>query len=130
MKLERDGKSVEITVGKQEMISLVSEAGVFSQGSDYWYPDSVFQAAGLGLQWANSILVTMVRVVGSLFTGGANINEFTGPIGLVTIVDQAISLGLRIVIFITGFISLNLGVVNMIPFPALDGEGCCLPFWR
>jgi len=121
VKLERDGKSFEITVSKQEMISLVSEAGVFSQGSDYWYPDNVLQAAGLGLQWANSILVTMVRVVGSLFTGGANINEFTGPIGLVTIVDQAISLGLRIVIFITGFISLNLGVVNMIPFPALDG---------
>jgi len=39
----------------------------------------------------------------------------------VTVVNQAVSLGLRIVIFLTGFISLNLGVVNMIPFPALDG---------
>lgn len=121
VQVERNGVPLELTVSKSEVISLVSEAGVFAQGSDYWYPDSVFQAAALGLQWANSILVTMVRVVGSLFTGRANLNEFTGPIGLVTVVNQAVSLGLRIVIFLTGFISLNLGVVNMIPFPALDG---------
>lgn len=119
--LEREGEELELTVSKDEMIALISEAGVFEQGSGYWYPDNVIQAAGLGVRWANSILVAMVRVVGSLFTGGANLNEFTGPIGLVTIVDQAVNMGFRIVIFLAGFISLNLGVVNMIPFPALDG---------
>lgn len=119
--LERDGQVVDLTMTKNEMIALVSEVGAFSQGSDYWYPDSPVEAAVLGVQWANDLLITMVKVVGSLFTGGANINEFTGPIGLVTIVDQAVSLGTRIVLFLAGFISLNLGVINMIPFPALDG---------
>ncbi|MFA7427787.1 site-2 protease family protein, partial [Mesotoga sp.] len=119
--IEREGQTIELTVSKNEMIALVGEAGAFAQGSDYWYPDSAFEAVGLGIQWANNLLFTMVKVVGSLFTGGANINEFTGPIGLVTIVDQAVSLGLRIVLFFAGFISLNLGVINLIPFPALDG---------
>jgi len=119
--IEREGQTIELTVSKNEMIALVGEAGAFAQGSDYWYPDSALEAAGLGIQWANNLLFTMVKVVGSLFTGGTGINEFTGPIGLVTIVDQAVSLGLRIVLFLAGFISLNLGVINLIPFPALDG---------
>jgi regulator of sigma E protease len=119
--IEREGQIMELTVSKNEMIALVAEAGAFAQGSDCWYPDSALKAVGLGVQWANNLLFTMVKVVGSLFTGGASINEFTGPIGLVTIVGQAVSLGLRIVLFLAGFISLNLGVINLIPFPALDG---------
>jgi regulator of sigma E protease len=119
--VEREGQLINMTVSKNEMIALVEEAGAFAQGSSYWYPDTALEAAGLGIQWANNLLITLVKVVGSLFTGGANINEFTGPIGLVTIVDQAVSLGLRIVLYLAGFISLNLGVINLIPFPALDG---------
>ena len=44
-----------------------------------------------------------------------------GPIGIAGIVGSAAHLGFTYLIMITALISINLGVINLIPFPALDG---------
>ena len=45
----------------------------------------------------------------------------TGPIGIVTIATRAGNLGLQYLVQLMALISLNLAVLNLIPFPALDG---------
>ena len=56
-----------------------------------------------------------------IIQGTANFSDVAGPIGIAGIVGNAAELGFTYLIMITAIISINLGVINLIPFPALDG---------
>lgn len=51
----------------------------------------------------------------------ADLSQVAGPVGIVGLVDEASSFGLSALLMFTAFISLNLAVINLLPFPALDG---------
>lgn len=117
----RNSTPIELDMSKQELVELISQPNQFESGSGYWYPDGVLNATGLGVRWATDLLGSMFKVISGLFTGGTKLNQFAGPVGLVTLVGAATSAGFRMVLFLVGFISLNLGVINLLPLPALDG---------
>ena len=56
-----------------------------------------------------------------IFSSGKITEGVTGPVGIYNITQQATKLGLSFVIQLTAVISLNLAVINFIPFPGLDG---------
>ncbi|MDL2294000.1 site-2 protease family protein [Ruminococcaceae bacterium OttesenSCG-928-D13] len=56
-----------------------------------------------------------------LITGKMPINLLSGPVGIVSEIGKAALLGWQSVIQLLALISVNLGVVNMLPLPALDG---------
>ena len=57
-----------------------------------------------------------------LFTGGTeSLASVSGPIGLIGIVEQSASMGWVYLLSLIALISINLGVLNVMPFPALDG---------
>ncbi len=64
----------------------------------------------------------MVDTIKQLFIGRANIEEFTGPVGIVTVVGEATEAGWLSLLFLTALLSLNLGILNLIPIPGLDGS--------
>ena len=78
--VEREGQLINLTVSKNEMIALVEEAGAFAQGSSYWYPDTALEAVGLGVQWANNLLIALVGRVESLFTGEPTSTNSPAPL--------------------------------------------------
>lgn len=51
----------------------------------------------------------------------ADFSEVAGPVGIVGLVGEASSYGITALLMFTAFISLNLAVINILPFPALDG---------
>jgi regulator of sigma E protease len=55
------------------------------------------------------------------FTGDANLSQVSGPVGIVGLVGDAAALGFTWLLVFSAFISLNLAVINLLPFPALDG---------
>lgn len=55
------------------------------------------------------------------FSGSPNLSGIVGPVGLVGIVSDASSHGVGNILALTGFISVNLAIINLIPIPALDG---------
>jgi regulator of sigma E protease len=70
--------------------------------------------------WA--ILVTLWSLLAGIFQGQtAALSTVTGPVGLVGVVGSSLSLGLSYLLNLTAIISLNLAVINLLPFPALDG---------
>lgn len=117
----RNGHPVIINTAKSDFISILGMPNVFRQGFNYWYPGNVFEAFSLGVKWAMELLRTMVEIVSNLFTGQSSLREFTGPIGIVKLVGDAAKAGMKMVILLVGLITLNLGVVNLLPLPALDG---------
>lgn len=68
-----------------------------------------------------SMGVTMIKVIGQLFTGDVAVKELSGPVGIVTIVNETSKMGFIYVAYLTALISLNLAIMNLLPFPALDG---------
>ena len=55
------------------------------------------------------------------FIGRADLGALTGPVGIVGIVGDAYKFGFIYLLSFTAFISINLAIINLIPFPALDG---------
>ncbi len=53
--------------------------------------------------------------------GQSDFSQVTGPVGIVGLVGDASKLGFIYLLSFTAFISINLAVINLIPFPALDG---------
>jgi regulator of sigma E protease len=47
--------------------------------------------------------------------------EIIGPVGMVNVIGQASKVGFLNLLYIAAYISVNLGIVNLLPFPALDG---------
>ena len=63
----------------------------------------------------------MVKIIGQLITGKVSTDNLTGPVGIVYMVGDTAKLGVIYLAELTALISLNLAIVNMLPFPALDG---------
>ena len=64
----------------------------------------------------------MFEFIGQLFKGNVNKDDVSGPIGIVAAVGEASKHGFMYVLLFTGLISINLGVFNLLPIPALDGS--------
>ena len=73
-----------------------------------------------------SLAVTVWRSLGDLLTGKYGLNDLSGPVGTVDFigdaVSQAITLeGLQSLFMMIALITVNVGVFNLLPLPALDG---------
>lgn len=78
-----------------------------------------------GFEWTvyltGFIITAFVGIIWSLFTTGSTAVEVSGPIGIAVMTQQAASLGLIAVLNFMAMISVNLAIINILPFPALDG---------
>ena len=68
-----------------------------------------------------SIISTMFLIIGSLFTGKLGLSSLSGPVGMYTIVGESAKVGFQSIMYLTAYLSLNLAVINVLPFSALDG---------
>lgn len=57
----------------------------------------------------------------NIFIGQANFSEVAGPVGIAGVVGDASELGFVNLLTLVAIISINLAVINILPFPALDG---------
>jgi len=65
--------------------------------------------------------IAMLRGIGRIVSGNANKGEIGGPVKIAEISGRAASQGLISFAMFTAVISINLGLVNLLPVPALDG---------
>ena len=68
-----------------------------------------------------SLFKIMIATVKSLFTGGVSVNDLSGPVGIYNIVGEQSKGGLENLLYLLAYLSINVGVINLIPFPAFDG---------
>jgi regulator of sigma E protease len=64
----------------------------------------------------------IVNSLGDLFTGKLGLNQMSGPVGIVKEIGGAAQAGIGSLLFIAALISINLGIFNLLPIPALDGS--------
>lgn len=68
-----------------------------------------------------SVVKTMISIIVNLITGNIGLNALSGPVGMYTVVNTAAKYGIANIIFLMAYLSINLGVLNILPFPAFDG---------
>jgi len=73
------------------------------------------------IQQFSDVFKDTYRTLYSLVTGAANPKYVAGPVGIVQIVHQSWMLGAKEALFWMALISLNLGIMNLLPLPVLDG---------
>ena len=68
-----------------------------------------------------SIIDTMLITLGGLFNGSLSLKSFAGPVGIYSIVGETAKYGLGNILYLVALLSINLGFINILPFPAFDG---------
>lgn len=67
------------------------------------------------------IIISMIETVKYLFNGRLGVNDLSGPVGIYEVVDQEAQNGVNNILYLLAYLSVNVGVINLIPFPAFDG---------
>ena len=67
-----------------------------------------------------SVVSSMFIIIFKLITGKLGLKSLAGPVGMYTVVGESAKLGIQNIVYLTA-LSVNLGVVNILPFPAFDG---------
>ena len=81
-------------------------------------PLSVLKEAGNSVLYYGRIVFTSLL---DLLKGRESINNLSGPVGIVSAIGQAASYGWKDLLQMLALITINLGILNLLPFPALDG---------
>jgi regulator of sigma E protease len=78
---------------------------------------------GMTLTWfvTKSTVVGLYTLISEGIQGKGNFASVTGPVGMVSIVGDAYQFGFVYLLSFAALISVNLAIINLLPFPALDG---------
>jgi regulator of sigma E protease len=83
--------------------------------------DAVVMGFTTTLSLTKQTIIGLLDFFKQMIVGNADFSSVSGPVGIVRIVSDASVLGLVHLISLTALISINLAVINLFPFPALDG---------
>lgn len=123
------GKELKITFernGKEKEVKVTPEVkkGNYLIGIYPEYKKDILGAFTTAIKVTISMLSQMIALFAKLITGnlpGGLEGSLAGPIGVISIVADATKTGIINVLYLASVISLNLGVLNLFPIPALDG---------
>ena len=112
---------------KAELSETRGALGVGQLAQTYHYSghDPVTSAAIAGGElgrWGGLIIGGLGALIGGLITNPTAAPPASGPIGIaVSLADIFLNVGPIVTLYVAGILSVNLGVVNILPFPPLDG---------
>lgn len=75
-----------------------------------------------GIRETGDMLKVMLNFIQTIFKGGVSARDLSGPVGIIYTIGEAAKYGLINLLYLMGFISVNLSVFNLLPIPALDGS--------
>ena len=116
----RDGKTMELEVVFPEATESGQEFGVLDIK-----PVPVDRNLGsiIKFSWRKSVLIVRMcwESIIDLITGRYTLDAVSGPVGISGAIGDAAKAGFPNLLYLTAMISINLGVMNLLPIPALDG---------
>lgn len=126
--IDRKGQRIE----KQGRVGAVQEDDGFGNkfrigrlglapGEPVIEPVSLLRAPVVAIERTGQIIRTMVETLGQIVGGGRSVKELGGPLKIAEVSGQAATLGVESFVFFMALISINLGFINLLPIPMLDG---------
>lgn len=118
-----DGTKEEIKI-KPEIIKdeeTGAESKLFGIQIDAEDTSNVFKSFVYSIRKFNSIISSMVYTIWGLVSGKIGLSALSGPVGIYEVVGETINYGINYFLYILAFLSINVGFINILPFPAFDG---------
>lgn len=112
---ERDGQV------KKANLSTKTDQGRNVIGISFGTGHSVKDAIKGSFLMTGEVIASIFSVFKMMFAGTFKTEMLAGPVGVIQVIGKSTALGLGPLLYILGVISANLGVVNLLPIPALDG---------
>lgn len=116
--VQRDNKNVSINIkaayNKEESRYMIGIGPTIVKGQ-FW------ESLKEGIVKTGVSIKQMVVFLGGIFKGKVSSNDVGGPVAIIKISGEVAKVGIWNLFALTGFLSINLGIINLIPFPALDG---------
>ncbi|WP_343731332.1 RIP metalloprotease RseP [Duganella sp.] len=84
-------------------------------------PSSPFAAVGKAVAKVWETCTMTLKMIGKMITGEASLKNVTGPITIADYAGQTARMGAASYLSFIAFISISLGVMNLLPIPVLDG---------
>lgn len=88
------------------------------------YPPHEFSLAGsvtFGFTQTWEYIKLIIQSLGMLITGEFTLDHLSGPVGIYNYTGQAAAMGILVLMQWAAILSINLGIINLLPLPALDG---------
>ena len=129
MKVERRNQTISISITPiaEELITEEGESqtigriGISLSGRPVMQPSSPFMAPLDGLhatwKWAEFIVIGVYK----LLVGEISTKNIGGPIMIASVSGETAEQGISNLIFLIAVLSMNLGILNLLPIPILDG---------
>lgn len=121
----RDGKDVDLTITPTQTMDpngqMTWVIGAQRQAPEYFERQGFITSAKDAAAQTWSLVRMMGDVLSGLFRGKVSVRELAGPVGIVQMSGQAAQDGFVTLFTWTAYISLNLGLLNLLPIPILDG---------
>jgi regulator of sigma E protease len=126
----RKGQAVHLSVTPKkdatESGQNVYQIGVLPRDESLYKHVSFSEGTKIAVSGTYDTIGRTVDVVGKLFSGRVSIKQLQGPVGISHMAGQAVRRGPMDVIFLMVLISVNLGILNLLPIPILDGGNILL----
>lgn len=119
--VERDGQEVNLSMTPQEVVAGKEKVGQI--GVRYTSPmeknpaKAVVFGAEQTYEWTKRIFT----ILGTLITGNFSIDDLSGPVGIYKATEEVAQYGVFNLMRWAAILSINLGIMNLLPLPALDG---------
>lgn len=124
------GKTLQVTYSRNNAVGTLEMTPVMDTELKRYivgvYPTEVkspnlLQSARYGAVETWSLTKQTFGFFKTLFTGKASMNDFGGPITIIKYTGEAAKAGILVLVNFAAYISVQLAIFNIIPFPALDG---------
>ncbi len=121
LKVLRSGRVIDLRIKKGELNEILSDSSIFEVETPPYRPKGVYERLDIAVSRCNWILVITWNTLFKGFFKSVSSGQVTGPVGLAWAVGNAAKMGLDSVLVLVAVITINLGVFNLLPLPALDG---------
>lgn len=134
--LTRSGNTVEMHIkrgNKNKVILVTPEKGIIEgkYGIGIAMEDvgtlelplhlAIYEGGKFTLHMISGVSRGLYDLITGIAKGNPDLSSISGPVGIAGLVGDAAKLGITYLSMFTALISINLGVINLVPFPALDG---------
>lgn len=123
VQFERDGETKTVQLTPQ----LDTETGryligILPKGNYIWQKIGFLEGIKEGVVRTWQVIVMTLQGLLGMLRGTVSTDGITGPVGIITLIGESARFGLINLINLTAVISINLGLLNLLPIPALDGS--------
>lgn len=128
VRIERDGAEQDFRVTprlvrEKDQFGKEYERGLIgvSAGRVVFEKVPLTEAPFVAVRQTGQLIRQTGEVLGQLLTGNRSIKDLSGPLKIAQVSGEAASMGPEALIFLAAMVSINLGFINLLPLPMLDG---------